>query len=441
MLRTGLLPSAESVRETGAEFETLDALYEKSRTYETFTQNALKEIRRAAKGAELCYCVDGGVSEDRIANALIAGGGEIEIIEGATKSAKAAAAAGLAVCYQAVSAYEISEAKLTLPLVVYDIASRELAGDVKLKLAQKFGDDAPACFLCGSTVKKIPIFEADRQNTYHEGTSLVVYDRPLLERKRVDAEDLMEILRRLRAPDGCPWDKVQTHQSIRINAIEEAYELVDAVDCDDPDKLCEEAGDVIMQAAFHTLIEEERGNFDLTDVLSGVCEKLITRHTHVFGKDKDKAANADGALSVWDRNKMTEKHQATYSDAVNDVPKCFPALLRAQKIAKRVRKGGWDFPRADEESEAIERFENARARGDKTAAASAFGEMLMNLAFTAYSAGIDAEQALLDAVKRVASIYNEWEKSVIADGKDVDTLTRDEREYYYRKAKTDAGKN
>ena len=138
---------------------------------------------------------------------------------------------------------------------------------------------------------------------------------------------------------------------------------------------------------------------------------------------------------------MTEKHQATYSDAVNDVPKCFPALLRAQKIAKRVRKGGWDFPRADEENEAIERFENARARGDKTAAASAFGEMLMNLAFTAYSAGIDAEQALLDAVKRVASIYNEWEKSVIADGKDVDMLTRDEREYYYRKAKTDAGKN
>ncbi len=435
MLRTGLLPSAESAREVGIEFETLDALYEKSRNWDTFTEKAVREIKRAAKNCNLCYCVDGGVSEDRIAGILI-GDCETEIIEGATKGAKAAAAAGLSCAYQSVSAYEI-DGKLTLPLVVYDITDKTLAGDVKLVLTERFGDNAPACFIADGNPKKIPLSEADRQVTYNERTALVVYDEPLLERKRFDMEDLAEILRRLRAPDGCPWDRAQTHESIRINAIEEAYELVDAIDCNDPDKMCEEAGDVLMQAAFHTLIEEERGNFTLTDVLSGVCEKLITRHTHVFGKDK--AQNADGALSVWDKNKMTEKHQQTFSDAVNDVPYCFPALLRAQKVAKRMAKGGWAFETNDDckakFAEKAEELAAAVKSGDKVSIAAEFGDLLMVLAQTAYLLGVDGEQALLDAVKKAAERFTEWERLVLADGKDVNALTGEERSDYYKKAK------
>ena len=174
-----------------------------------------------------------------------------------------------------------------------------------------------------------------RLEEVHEGTKTIkVFGAPFVKRDKYTFGDLVEIIRRLRDPDGCPWDRAQTHESIRINCLEEAYELVDAVDLDDPDKMCEEVGDVLMQAAFHTLIEEERGHFTMTDVISGTCEKLITRHTHVFGQDK--ASEADGALTVWEKNKMKEKHQETFSDAVNDVPECFPALLRAQKIAKRV---------------------------------------------------------------------------------------------------------
>lgn len=435
MLRTALLPSAQSVCEAGIPFESLDKIYEKSRNYDTFTANAVREIKRAAKDCKLCYCVDGGVSEDRVARILIESAGA-EVIEGVTKGAKAAARAGLSCAYQSVSAYEIAGAKLSLPLVVYDLADRNLAGDVKLVLAEKFGDNAPACYL-SDEVKKIPLFEADRQNTYNERTALVVYDAPLLSRKRFDLEDLMQILRRLRAPDGCPWDRVQTHESIRINAVEEAYELVDAIDCGDPDKMCEEAGDVMMQAAFHTLIEEERGSFTLTDVLSGLCEKLITRHTHVFGNDK--AAGADGALSVWDKNKMTEKRQQTFSDSVNDVPKCFPALLRAQKIVKRMAKGGWNFQTPEncrkKFAEEAEELAAAVRSGDKAQIANEFGDVLMVLMHTAYMLGVDSEQALSDAVKKVAGRYNEWERLVLADGKDVNRLTGEEWAAYYEKAK------
>lgn len=396
------------------------------------------EVVKRAKGIDLCYCVDGGVSEDRAAQILLKRR-DASAIEGVSKGAKCAARAGLFGAYTAVSAYEAGERKLILPLVVYDLDDKMLASDVKLLLAEKFGDCAPALFISGGEEKHIELYEADRQERYDGATALVVFDTPLLEKKRFDLEDFLAILRRLRAPDGCPWDRAQTHGSIRINAIEETYELVDAIDRDDPERMCEEAGDVLMQAAFHTLMEEERGNFTMTDVISGVCEKLITRHTHVFGRDK--AAGADGALSVWEKNKMTEKHQVTFSDAVNDVPEGFPALLRAQKVAKRVGKGGWDFSSLDNvEKKLAEEYgelKEAYASGDKARVAAELGDYLMCAAWLGRAVGADCEQALLDTVKKVQKRYTAFEKRVLADGKDVNALTDEEWQTYYRAAKED----
>ena len=331
LVRTAAHPSVQSLEEAGIPFETLDAFYERCRTYETLTRAIVREVRRAGKTGNVCYCVDGSVTEDGAARVLATG--RTAVIDGVSKASAAAARAGVFGAYAAMSAYEAAERELTAPLVLYDLADRSLASDVKLTLAERFGDEADVALVAGGKVKKIKLYELDRQSGYTVDTALVLYDVPLLQKKRFDLYDLLAILRRLRAPDGCPWDRVQTHESIRINCLEEAYELVDAIDLDDPDKMCEEAGDVLMQAAFHTIIEEERGHFTMTDVVSGTCEKLITRHTHVFGQDK--ASEADGALTVWEKNKMKEKHQETFSDAVNDVPEGFPALLRAQKIAKR----------------------------------------------------------------------------------------------------------
>ncbi len=424
------------MKEAGIPFETLDFLYEKSRTYDTLVKNIVREVRARAREGEVCYCVYGAVSEDRAASLLARQKGA-EIVEGVGKAASAAARAGLFGKFTTLSAYEAEGSKLALPLVVYDIADRQLAGDVKLLLAAKFGDEAPCAYFDGQRVKKIPLYEADRQKKYGADCALVVYDTPLLEKKRFDLEDFLAILRLLRAPDGCPWDRAQTHESIRINCIEEAYELVDAIDKNDPEKMREEAGDVLMQAAFHTLMEEEKGNFDMTDVLSEVCLKLISRHTHVFGKEK--AASADGALSVWEKNKMAEKHQTTYSDAVNDVPECFPALLRAQKIAKRMEKGGWD-PATVENFEKKFReeyaeFKEALASGDRAHIAEEVGDVLFCTVELGRAAGVDCEQVLLDTVKKAAARYNAYEGLVLADGKDVHALTAEEKEEYYRRAK------
>ncbi len=429
-------PVCEGLREAGIAYETLDYVYGKSRNFDTLAKNLAAEVKRRAKDGDVCYCVEGGVSEDRAARILLGGGASA--VEGVTKAAYAAAKAGLFGAYQAVSAYELAERRLAFPLVVYDLDDRCLAGDVKLLLSEACGDEAPCYFLDGEEGKRIALFEADRQ-TYSPRSALVVYELPLLEKKRFGFDDVVAVLRRLRAPDGCPWDRAQTHESIRINAIEEAYELVDAIDLKDPEKMCEEAGDVLMQALFHTLIEEESGNFTVGDVLTGLCEKLITRHTHVFGQDK--ATGAEGALSVWEKNKMTEKHQTTFSDAVNDVPECFPALLRAQKIAKRVEKGGWD-------AATLENFERkfreeyaellgAYRSGDKAQIAEELGDVLFCTVELARAAGADAEMALLDTVKKMQRRYTAYEALVRADGKDPLALGKEEKDRYYERAKRD----
>lgn len=257
-----------------------------------------------------------------------------------------------------------------------------------------------------------------------------IADEELVKKERFCFQDFVYVLKRLRAKDGCPWDRAQTHASIRINMIEEAYELVDAIDSDDKEKILEETGDVLMQAVFHALIEEERGRFDTGDMVSAVCKKLISRHTHVFGGDG--AQGADGALFVWDKNKMKEKKQEKFSDAVNDVPEGFPALLRAQKIAKRMAKGGWKFdPPTDSEAAMVKAVDE----GDKETIAEVLGEILMGFAHLAHFTGIDAEQTLLDACKKIARQYAEWERLVLADGKNVLELSDQERLEYWKKAK------
>lgn len=148
------------------------------------------------------------------------------------------------------------------------------------------------------------------------------------EKQHYTADDLAAIIAILRDPDnGCPWDKVQTHRSIRMNFLEEAYEAVDAIDLDDPELLCEELGDVLMQVAFHAQIEREAGHFTFAEVCDGVCRKLLDRHPHIF--------RGDESIKDWDSLKNKEKGRLTLADDLESVPRALPALMRAAKLQKR----------------------------------------------------------------------------------------------------------
>ena len=159
---------------------------------------------------------------------------------------------------------------------------------------------------------------------------------------RYDYNDLLEIIRLLRSPEGCPWDKVQTHESIRRGLLEEAYEAAEAIDARDTDLLKEELGDVLMQVVFHADIEKDAGHFDMDDVCDGVVKKLLFRHPHVFG-----AAHEDSPESVlvsWDKLKRREKGQKTTADALDAVARSLPGLWRAEKLQKKAADAGFDWP-------------------------------------------------------------------------------------------------
>ena len=216
------------------------------------------------------------------------------------------------------------------------------------------------------------------------------------EREHYTAEDLIQILRILRDPEaGCPWDKVQTHQSIRKNFLEETCEALEAIDADDAAMLREELGDVLMQVAFHTVMEEERGRFDFEQVCREVCEKLVFRHPNIFTSSAAENAGING----WDALKNKEKGRRTLADELDTVPATLPALMRAQKLQKRAAGRGLGVMTAEDAAAALKQAEQ-----DWDAAPAPKAEQAGELLFAAVNAirlaGLDAEEALTFASKR-----------------------------------------
>ena len=170
-------------------------------------------------------------------------------------------------------------------------------------------------------------------------------------KERYTVDELLAIMAFLRSDEGCPWDRIQTHESIKGKFIEEAYEAVDAIRQKDADKLCEELGDVMMQVVFHAQIAKEAGNFTFADVVSGICHKLISRHSHLFGDDE--ATTPHDVLDTWEKNKREEKGHDSIVQELQDVPISFPALMRSFKLQKRAARLGFDWPTIDGAREKI----------------------------------------------------------------------------------------
>jgi len=199
--------------------------------------------------------------------------------------------------------------------------------------------------------------------------------------EKFTTDQLNQIMKILRSPEGCPWDREQTHKSIRNDMIEETYEAADAIDTEDKEALCEELGDMLLQVVFHSAIAGELGEFCYDDVVDGICRKLILRHPHVFGEDV--AETSEQVLDMWDKIKKKEKRQSTASDTLRSVPAAFPALMRAAKVQKRVKKAGVELanPLLDGRIDtALTALKKANLEGDSEKINSAYGKLLFLIA-------------------------------------------------------------
>ncbi len=234
-------------------------------------------------------------------------------------------------------------------------------------------------------------------------------------------EDLREIMIRLRQPDGCPWDRVQTHQSIKKSMIEETYEAIDALDMGDDKAFANELGDVLLQVIFHSQIADERGAFNFDDVVKEICTKLITRHTHVFGEDN--AGDADEALTNWEKNKKKEKKIETYTGVLSDVPRYLPALMRAEKVQKKAKGFGFDWddiePVYDKVYEEIDEVKEAYKSGNEEDVREEYGDLLFAVVNLGRFLGTDSETALTGATNKFILRFAQMEKLAQEKGLDM----------------------
>lgn len=244
-------------------------------------------------------------------------------------------------------------------------------------------------------------------------------------KERYDIDDLLQIMKILRSENGCPWDKVQTHESIRTDLIEEAYEVCEGIDANSPEMLREELGDLLMQVVFHSQIETEQGNFNFGDVCSDICQKLIYRHPHVFGTVK--ADTEDEVLKNWDALKKKSKHQETSTETLESVPKTFPALLRGEKVCKRAARAGLPIDSAEDCITRIKEGLDALDCNDNSQNIAQNQQILGNILLSFCNLDrilkTDGEKALTYSTNRFIMGFRAIENEAVQNGGSLDKLS------------------
>ncbi len=248
----------------------------------------------------------------------------------------------------------------------------------------------------------------------------------LLKKERYTFDDLVDVVEVLRSDVGCPWDREQTHASIRKDFIEETYEVIEAIDTENPELLREELGDVLLQVVFHARIEEEEGRFDMDAVANDICRKLIHRHPHVFG---DVVVNTtDKVLSNWEKIKSKEKSRITVTDKLHAIPPMLPALMRAQKVGKKAECFDFENKEAvlaklDEE---IAELREAITIGENASIEEEMGDVLLTLTSLCRKIGVDSELALTHATEKFINRFETLENITIQQGKNINSMSMSE---------------
>lgn len=255
--------------------------------------------------------------------------------------------------------------------------------------------------------------------------------------KKYTIDDLVDIMVKLRGENGCPWDKVQTHQSIKKSMIEECYEAIDALDSGDDHAFANELGDVLLQVVFHARIAEERGAFNFNDVVNEICTKLITRHTHVFGADK--AVSAEEALGQWEKNKKKEKNLDSYTAMLKDVPHYLPALMRSEKIQKKAGSVGFDWqetePVYDKVNEEIAELKEAAKTGNAERIEEEYGDLLFSVVNLGRHLKVTPEIALTKASDKFIKRFEKMEAEAVKDNLDMAQLSLEELDKLWENSK------
>jgi tetrapyrrole methylase family protein/MazG family protein len=437
-LQTSEHPSAKPVLDAGLVFTTMDDLYETAEDFDELN-DAIAE--RLVSGGDCVYAVmgDGCFAQlPAIEKAAEKHGFRVDVLPGVSYAKAAFPKLQDAQIYTARTLPKRIDPDM--PLYIQELDNPIIAGEIKLALSEIYPDEWPVTLATMQqdghySYRMFPLSELDRKRTLFAGSVLYVKSATFEERTRYGYYDLVAVMQRLRAPGGCPWDREQTHESLKADLIEECYELNDAIDEQDDAHIVEELGDVLMDVVFHSVIADEQGRFNENDVADGIVKKMIYRHPHVFGSEK--AESSADVLKRWDELKQKEKNQKTQKEVLCAVPKRFPALMRSAKVQKRAGKVGFDWSNANEALPKVyEEMEELKAamNGSGNLSEEA-GDLLFAAVNVIRLLGLDPEQLLHDASDKFISRFGRMEELAKADGFELSELSLAEQDVYWEKAK------
>ena len=447
-LRTARHRAVKWLEEQGIAFASLDDMYDRYDDFDEMHRAMARLLWNKAAEKPVTYAVIDAAADESLAalRDTLPPEGKLTVLPGVSMADSCLALlppdlprSGNVRILPAVS-WEKATHDPSLPLLITEIWNPVLAGDLKLWLTDLY-DDEQEIVLFPSSAKIdrkpvcIPLMELDRQRTYDHTVCIYLPAVGLQERQRYCFQDLVDILAILRSPDGCPWDREQTHESLRKYLIEEAYETIGAIDSGDPDAIADELGDVLLQIVFHADVAKSHQDFTISDVTTAICRKMIFRHAHIFGTDH--CETAEDVSANWDRLKKQEKGLTTHASVLADVSKGLPALMRAAKVQKKAAQSGFEWPDAlaalpkvHEEIQEVEaELENGRDPAEE------LGDLLFAVTNAARMCGLEPEQVLSAATEKFIRRFTVMENMIISDGKALEGLTLSEMDVYWKKAK------
>ncbi|WP_114572221.1 bifunctional methyltransferase/pyrophosphohydrolase YabN [Exiguobacterium flavidum] len=397
-LRTAEHPVVSELEAEGMKFTSLDAIYEKHDTFEAVYEEIVEMLIVHAEKGPVIYAVPGHplVAESAVQQLIartetIIGGGQ-SFLDPMFTALKVDPIEG----FQLLDAtsLDIDEAEIGQHVLIGQVYDALVAGDVKVMLMERYPDEHPVKLVTAAgtsfeQVVEVPLYELDRVSELSNLTTLYVPPAPPESAER-DFATLKRIIATLRGENGCPWDKEQTHVSLKRHLIEEAYELLEAIDLEDDELIVEELGDVLLQVMLHAQIGADEGYFDIRDVIGTLSEKMIRRHPHVFGD-----AHADSSEQVvenWQRIKAEEKTERT--SLLDGIVKGQPALMRAEQIQKKVAKVGFEWSDVEGALEKVREEIEELLQAKEEERLSEFGDILFSLAIVGKYLGLSAEEAL-----------------------------------------------
>lgn len=452
-MRTGRHPTAAWLKEQGINFSTFDVYYEEEKNFQEIYTRIASDVLKEGNKAPVVYAVPGNplVAEDTveiISREAKEKGQTLKIIPGMSFLEVIYVHLGLnpAAGLHILDGLRLGEQKPEPQVgnIIIQVYSRLIASDVKLYLLEFYPPEHMVVVIRAAGVpelqrtERLALASLDHLDWFDHLTSIYLPPCPQAVKKSCFPLDpLVDILAVLRGERGCPWDREQTHDTLRKYLIEEAYEVIDAINSNDMHKICEELGDLLLQIVFHAQIASEKDLFDINEVIEGITKKMLRRHPHVFG---GAAVSSSAEVEVnWEKIKKSEKSSQAGTSMLDGIPGSLPALLMASRVQSRVSKVGFDWPdyngARNKVREELFELSYAIAKKDKEAIAIEMGDLLFAVVNLARLLHVDAEMALLAAVDKFKRRFRYIEEKARLNMRELGDCTLAEMDIWWNEAK------